>query len=243
MLTPEKIKPYIAHNDDVVSRAAIAYFAKSILYENDSTLMPLVLKKVQQDSEDEPLFLHLAYRFRQSAESIQQIMELVSSPRIGINTKFHLTQMLLYSDLSLLEPYMKELEQQQPFMSSLQKRKDILNMTDDQLFQAFEQYLKDSNGKYYNELDTFYGNTLVEELGRRSCAEEDHILRVLKSFNPDADYGYEIIYYSQLAGEKRMETAIPFLMRFPRRRRRPSPRQGGRCVGTYRYRCRRDCGN
>lgn len=214
MLTPELIKPYIVHPEAAVSRAALVYFAESNLYENDPTLMPLVLEKLQQSNKDRITFLYLAYRFPQSAETIEQIMELLKNPRLDSNTGFHLAQILLHSDLSLLEPYRSELEQQQLFTLKHQQRIDIRSMPNDQLFQEFERYLKESYGKYYNEIDTFYGDQLVRELGRRACLDEAYILHELDSYNPDNDFGYDYIYYSQLAGEMRLESAIPFLCGF-----------------------------
>ncbi|WP_169445854.1 SEC-C metal-binding domain-containing protein [Paenibacillus ginsengihumi] len=95
-----------------------------------------------------------------------------------------------------------------------QQRIDIRSMPNDQLFQEFERYLKESYGKYYNEIDTFYGDQLVRELGRRACLDEAYILHELDSYNPDNDFGYDYIYYSQLAGEMRLESAIPFLCGF-----------------------------
>ncbi|WP_169445853.1 hypothetical protein [Paenibacillus ginsengihumi] len=57
MLTPELIKPYIVHPEAAVSRAALVYFAESNLYENDPTLMPLVLEKLQQSNKEDHLSL------------------------------------------------------------------------------------------------------------------------------------------------------------------------------------------
>jgi hypothetical protein len=213
VLTPDQIKPYILHSEIIVSRAAISYFSESNLYLNNPSLMPLILQKLKQLNKGETIYLHQAYPFEQSRETVSELVELLDSTHTDANTKFHLAKILINSELSLLEPYLNVLAQQEGLFKQIQARIDISNMENTVLFEAFENFLKTAYGKYMNEIDTFYGDELIHELARRKCVTPDHLLHVLDSHDPD-EFGYETIYYAQLAGEMQLEAAIPLLCGF-----------------------------
>ncbi|WP_248930354.1 HEAT repeat domain-containing protein [Paenibacillus hamazuiensis] len=212
-LTPDQVKPFILHPEPAVSHAALEYFADSNLHLGDLSLMPLVLQRLQQVKKGEIFHLHEAYHFPQTEETVTELLKLLSSPDFDHNTQFHLTRILLHSDLSLLAPHLEVLRPHQEFMIRLQNRMDIAGMSNDELFEAFQLFLKGTRGKYYNEIDTFYGEELVGELARRRCLSDDRVLHTLDSDDP-YDLGYDTIYYVQLAGEMQLEAAIPHLCRF-----------------------------
>ncbi|MCY9692018.1 SEC-C metal-binding domain-containing protein [Paenibacillus alginolyticus] len=213
MLTPNQIKPFILHPELVVSHAAINYFYNSNLYLNDDTLMPLVLQRLKQIQKGETFYLYKARLFTQSKETISEIMELLQAADMDVNIKYHLANILIHSDLSLLEPYLDVLAQSEDLNKRIQTRMNIANLENDVLFDAFEHFIKEAYGKYFNDIDTFYGDQLIHELAQRKSVSPDHILHVLDSYDPD-DYSYEIIFYAQLAGEMQLESAIPLLCSF-----------------------------
>lgn len=213
MLTPNQIKPFILHPELVVSHAAINYFYNSNLYLNDDTLMPLVLQRLKQIKKGETFYLYKARLFTQSKETISEIMELLQAADMDVNIKFHLADILIHSDLSLLEPYLDVLAQSEDLNKRIQTRMNIANLENDALFDAFEHFIKEAYGKYFNDIDTFYGDQLIHELALRKSVSPDYILHVLDSYDPD-DYSYEIIFYAQLAGEMQLESAIPLLCSF-----------------------------
>jgi hypothetical protein len=90
---------------------------------------------------------------------------------------------------------------------------NIAILENDALLEAFEHFIKEAYGKYYNEIDTFYGDQLIHELAHRKSVSPDYILHVLDSYYPD-DFGYKTIFYTQLAGEMQLESAIPLLCSF-----------------------------
>ncbi|MDF2647414.1 MAG: hypothetical protein K0Q73_3219, partial [Paenibacillus sp.] len=213
MLTPNQIKPFILHPELVVSHAAINYFSNSNLYLNDATLMPLVLQRLKQVQKGETFYLFKARLFTQSKETISEIMELLQAEDMDPNTKYHLSNILIHSDLSLLEPYLDVLAQSEDLNKRIQTRMNIANLENDALFNAFEHFIKEAYGKYFNEIDTFYGDQLIYELAHRKSVSPDNILHVLDSYDPD-DFSYETIFYTKLAGEMQLETAIPLLCSF-----------------------------
>lgn len=90
MFITEQVKGYILHPEPIVSNTALRYFADSFLYENDTTLMPLVLERLKQSGDAEAVHLFSAYRFPQTEETIRELLALHQSPSIDNNTKFHL---------------------------------------------------------------------------------------------------------------------------------------------------------
>lgn len=140
-------------------------------------------------------------------------MELLQAADMDVNTKFHLANTLIHSDLSLLEPYLDVLAQSEDLNKRIQTRMNIANLENDALFDAFEHFIKEAYGKYFNDIDTFYGDQLIHELAHRKSVSPDYILHVLDSYDPD-DFSYETIFYTQLAGEMQLETAIPLLCSF-----------------------------
>lgn len=213
MLTPNQIKPFILHPELVVSHAAINYFSNSNLYLNDATLMPLVLQRLKQVKKGETFHLFEARLFTQSKETISEIMELLQAADMDANTKFHLANILIHSDLSLLEPYLDVLAQSEDLNKRIQTRMNIAILENEALFDAFEHFIKEAYGKYFNDIDTFYGDQLIHELAHRKSVSPDYILHVLDSYDSD-DFSYEKIFYTQLAGEMQLETAIPQLCSF-----------------------------
>ncbi|KRF21678.1 zinc-binding protein [Paenibacillus sp. Soil787] len=140
-------------------------------------------------------------------------MELLQAADMDANTKFHLTNILIHSDLSLLEPYLDVLAQSEDLNKRIQTRKNIANLENDALFDAFEHFIKEAYGKYFNEIETFYGDQLIHELANRKSVSPDYIMHVLDSYDPD-DFSYETIFYTKLAGEMQLETATPLLCSF-----------------------------
>lgn len=177
--------------------------------------MPLVLQRLKQVQKGETFYLFKARLFTQSKETISEILELLQAADMDANTKFHLTNILIHSDLSQLEPYLDVLAQSEDLNKRIQTRKNIATLENDALFDAFEHFIKEAYGKYFNEIDTFYGNQLIQELAHRKSVSPDYILHVLDSYDPD-DFSYQTIFYTQLAGEMQLqlERVIPLLCSF-----------------------------
>jgi len=213
MFNSEQVKRFILHPEAVVCNAALNYFGDSFLGENDVTLMPLVLERLRQTRDAERIHLFYAYRFAQTEETVRELLELIPSPTIDANTKYHLQMVLLNSDLRLLKPYLGELKLNAKGNKRLQDRIKMADMTNEELADDFESFVRNSYGKYADAIDSFYGDELVRELSVRRCFNPEHVLQKLEFCNPD-DEGYETIYYAQLAGEMKLAAAIPQLCSF-----------------------------
>lgn len=213
MFTAEQVKRFILHPELVVCNAALNYFSDSFLGETDVTLMPLVLERLRQSRGAEKIHLFHAYGFAQTEATVHELLELIQSPAIDDNTQYHLQLTFLNSDLRLLKPYLGELKLDAHWNKRLQDRLKIAEMSNQELADDFESFIRSSYGKYVDEIDSFYGDELVRELSGRRCVDPHHVLQRLDAYNPD-DEGYETIYYAQLAGEMKLAAAIPQLCEF-----------------------------
>jgi hypothetical protein len=213
MFNSEQVKGFILHPEKIVCNTALRYFEDSFLYEDDTTLMPLLLDRLKQSKHPRAIHLFHGYRFPQTEETIRELLSLSQSPSIDINTKFHLENMLRTSDPRLLIPYEEFIEQDPVWEKRVQQKRDLANMDNRKLIDAFQLFIEQSTGKYVNEFDTIYGDEIVNELSRRTCIDPDAVLQKLDAYNPD-DLSYETSYFVQLAGAMKLEAAIPSLCGF-----------------------------
>ncbi|GJM70619.1 hypothetical protein HMSSN036_28350 [Paenibacillus macerans] len=211
MFHPEQVKSYILHPEHIVSNTALRYFEASFLYENDTALMPLLFEKLKQ-SKQAKIHLFRGYKFPQTEETIRELLALCQSPAYDNNTKFHLKNMLYHSDPQLLDPFVEFIEKDPVWKKRVQQKRNLSIMDDQELVSAFQLFIEQSADKYINELDTTYGDEIVNELSRRKCIDPDTVLQKLDAYNPDdLSYGYETSYFAQLAGAMKLEAAIPLL--------------------------------
>lgn len=210
MFNSEQVKGFILHPEPIVCNTALEYFADSFLYENDTTLMPLLLDKLKQFKHTGAIHLFHGYHFPQTEETIRELLALSQLPSFDFNTKFHLGNMLRACDPRLLIPYKEFIGQDQLWKNRVQQKSDLANMDDRELVGVFKVFIEQSTGKYVNEFDTTYGDEIVNELSRRRCVDPDVVLQKLKNYSPE-DLSYEIPYLVQLAGAMKLEAAIPVL--------------------------------
>lgn len=213
MFNSEQVKGFILHPERIVCNAALRYFADSFLYENDTTLMPLLLDRLKQSKHVGAISLYRGNRFPQTEETVRELLALSQSPSIDFNTRFHLENMLCACDPRLLIPYEEFVAQEPLLQKRVQQKRGLANMKDWELIDAFRLFIEQSTDKYVNEFDTIYGDEIVNELSRRRCIDANAVLQKLDAYNPD-DLSYETSYLVQLAGAMKLEAAIPFLCSF-----------------------------
>ncbi|MCD9022843.1 SEC-C metal-binding domain-containing protein [Cohnella silvisoli] len=213
MLNPQLVKPYILHEDLQVVNFAIKYFSESYLY--DEELLPLVLKRLRKVKSGETFYIHHAYDFPHTPNTLSDIMDLMNSNLVDAQTQIHLSQILLNADTRLLESILLDLSAYSDKLAQAAKEKiELAKCPDEQLVELFGTFIEQATDKYYNEIDVRYGESLVKHIARRGSISENYVLDTLASFHPDNSYGYKAIFYSKLAGEMRLASAIPFLNNF-----------------------------
>ncbi|NQX45840.1 SEC-C domain-containing protein [Paenibacillus tritici] len=212
MFNTEQVKSFILHPGPAVSNTALKYFADSFLYEHDTTLMPLVLKKLKQCDPQEVHLFH-AYKFPQTEETIRELLDWYHSPSTHYNTRFQVLGILTNCDLQLLSPFMESVQEIPEWKNKVDQKIRLAEMTDQELLDEFNLFLEQSAGKYWDKFDNVYGDELVNELSLRQCLGADTVLEKLRDNDPDSP-SYEVHYLIQLAGQMKLEAAIPVLCSF-----------------------------
>lgn len=210
MFTTEQVKGFILHPDNTVSNAALRYFDESFLYENDTTLMPLLLKRMSQTQRSEPLHLFNGYHFPQTGDTVRELIHLHQSTSTDSNTRFHLMNMLENCDAGLLESHTEWVEQHPKLKKQIEQKKSLAEMDDQKLLQTFKLFIEESSSKHVSEFDTGYGESIVNELSGRSCIDPEVMIRKMDNHSVE-DPSYETYYYVLLAGRTKLEAAIPAL--------------------------------
>lgn len=175
--------------------------------------MPLVLQQMKQSGDIEGLNLFHAYKFPQTEETISALLDWYQSSSTGNNTKFQVLNILMNSDLQLLEPFMESVKAIPEWKNKVVQKTRLAKMTNQELLGEFQLFIEQSYGKYWDEFDHAYGDELVEMLALRQCLDEDTVLQKLHDNVPDGP-SYEQQYLVQLAGLMKLEAAIPLLCSF-----------------------------
>ncbi|MFC6648974.1 SEC-C metal-binding domain-containing protein [Paenibacillus rhizoplanae] len=213
MFNTEQVKSFILHPEPAVSNTALRYFADSFLYEHDTALMPLVLQKLKQCKDTEEVHLFHAYKFPQTEETIRELLAWYQSPSTHYNTRFLALGILKNCDLRLLDPFMESVQEIPEWKIKVDQKIRLSKMTAQELLDEFSLFMEQSSGKYWDEFDNVYGDELVNELALRQCLDADTVLEKLRDNDPDSP-SYEVHYLIQLAGQMKLETAIPVLCSF-----------------------------
>ncbi|MBA9083855.1 hypothetical protein FHR92_000298 [Fontibacillus solani] len=208
MLNPAQVKPFILHPEKVIANAAIEYFSKGCLYD-DQELMPLLFERMQNTKSLEQLHLFYAEDFLQTNTTLGTLFNFLETSNLNINTKYHLCNIISNSDLQLLEAVRHKLNLLPlEYQEKIEHRFQLSSITTSALWDQLRKLCLDATGKYVNEFNYGYGILIIQEMSKRSDLDPAEILSIL---NP-ANESYELEYGILLAGEKKLHGAIPALV-------------------------------
>ncbi|MFC4776312.1 SEC-C metal-binding domain-containing protein [Paenibacillus sp. GCM10023252] len=213
ILTVDQVRPYILHEDVLVSNAAMEYMAMSRAYRDDAELMPLVIERLERNL-NESFHLFHARRFKQTESTIAALVSLLNNPDTKSNYLHHIIQMLSAADLNLLAPYMEQLSQNEEIGVLVDTRQSVADMNDTDLLQTWHSYTDCLQDLSMDTRSTVYETELVEQMATRGCLTAAAVLDKLQEFEQngyDYDRNPEMSMYFPLAGEMRLEAAIPYL--------------------------------
>ncbi|MCL6592076.1 MAG: hypothetical protein K6U80_19270, partial [Firmicutes bacterium] len=210
MRDPNEVKPFILHPDPLVRDFVVEYFQES--FSKDPGLMPLVLQVCERAPDDENIRLMLsnAVNFVQTPETLAQCLKLYRASQF--NRPWY-EQIILHTEPGLLRQFPGELQSlPEPLQIKIGEyiRMSLLNTAD--LWLEFINFGSKNTGMYLDEFDYKYGVFIARELAKRSDFSKEQALDLLRA-DYSADYdGYLDIYATVLAGELRLEEAIPVLL-------------------------------
>ncbi|WP_308216577.1 SEC-C metal-binding domain-containing protein [Pseudalkalibacillus decolorationis] len=215
MLAPEKVKPFLLHEEGLIRRWAVEYFSEGFIDGFDKReIMPLVLEGCEMYPEqemDNRLVLSHAKSLPQTTETIQTILAKMKTKK---EINFWYKGIIENADPTLLATFLEEIQLRlsKESYETILKRIEFTKQDTDLLWDELLRFGDEARGKYINDFNYKYGKYLAWELARRNDLSSDQILDQFESYNPDTYRGYSNIYLAFIFGERRIEEAIPALI-------------------------------
>lgn len=219
-LPEDKIKQGILHPERDVRDAVVFYFAHS--FSPDPSLMPLVIQAIEKYGWTE------AFEFYSFLDDLVQTDEtllwlLAERKRLAVpqneqeeNYVVALSSALVNADAALLQRHhaglmaMEELDDET--REAIDERILYQEFGPEQLWNEFEDFaqaINEAESVSSEEID--HGNRLVAAMGRFRHAYPEKVLAILRGDRDESGIGREG-FAARLAGELRLEAAIPFLV-------------------------------
>ncbi|MBI3759332.1 MAG: hypothetical protein HY269_06210, partial [Deltaproteobacteria bacterium] len=167
MLTGERIKPYLLHEDRWLRVAAVHYFYES--WSRDADLVPMVLAGCERFGlvESVPL-LSCCRRFPLTESAFQAALALLAETE-DANTIMHLGGMIASAPVELLaNNEMRVFDNKHllaEYRPKIQHRLGVSRWSDDRLWHELQDFsLRSADAKFAGEIDHAYADALVEAL-------------------------------------------------------------------------------
>lgn len=210
MISHEQIKRFLLHPEEVVQKHAIRYFAESYIHDHD--LVPLLLQGLRDVIPISTLSLSYAKELPHTPETLQYLFEsLEMNTPFGMR-KYYLEEMIANADLHLLERYSAKFRYLlNPIQKKIAQRYELAKIQTDTLLEEFQWYCKRRENDEENSFGNDYGELLVKELAKRPDLNPAEVLERLHRAKEN-DSWYELIYLTMLAGQLKLNEAIPLFV-------------------------------
>lgn len=222
-LAEQKIKEAILHPDLALRSRAIRYFAKS--YAADTSVMPLVIEAVEKHGREEAYHLVGAAReLPQTEATIAWVIDELSDDRSNDYESYvyNLTEILTHADAALLLPKQSAILAARHFfpeyLSVIEVRLQMLAWDEATCWQAWQDHCetRDDNAGASGKFAIDYANSLVEALARFGDASQARVLDILSQEIDESTPDNPMFRFEelavQLAGEARLQAAVPLLI-------------------------------
>jgi hypothetical protein len=225
MRLPEaKIKEAIVHPEKLVRQEALLYFADC--YSRDAEVMPLAIKAIETYGRSSAfLHLHVLAQLAQTEATVDwAVRELHrEEDKADDHNSFFpaLSRLLCRADPQLVVLRADEVLQASGFFKELahefRERLRLAAWDADQCWKELERICAEGVGKHESsDVDFGHANRVVEALARQGDKYTDRILDLLakevEDFETDPMAWLEI-FLVMLAGEMRLERAIPLVVK------------------------------
>lgn len=225
MRLPEaKIKEAILHPEKLVRQEALHYFADC--FRQDAEVMHLAIKAIETYGRSSAfLHVHVLAQLAQTEATVEwAIRELNREEDKADDHDSYFpafSRLLCSADPHLLLPRAKEIIQAPGFFKRLvpefRDRLGLAAWDGDQCWNELERICAEGTGKHHpTEVDFGHASRVVEALARQGDKYVDRILDLLakevEDFETDPMTWLEI-FLVMLAGEKRLERAIPLVVK------------------------------
>ena len=218
-LPVEKVKEAILHPDQDVRSAAVYYFSRS--HSTDPTIMPLVIQTVEKYGWGHAFGTHSFLEdLTQSDETIRWLVQELQ--RIGQPANVQEARpvraclsALVHADPTLLKKCEAEILELEALdhetKEAINERIWFPFRTPEELWQDLEEFCQTHEQESVPDDDFDFGCRLVEALGRHRKQFSEKVVAILRGDTGDFDNALEG-FAVRLAGEMRLEAAVPWLM-------------------------------
>jgi HEAT repeat protein len=214
VLPPERIKPYLLHEDVHVRRAAAEYLGDS--RSRDPEIIPLILDACERYDDPENI--------RGLAQLDRLLMTEVALDRVlghlarasEANVISHLNRAIALAPgvvLAARESAVRETPNVFPeTLARVEHRRDLVSWSGERIWEELRDVARrfkeeDDTG----EIDGDYADDLIEALACHNVPDAKTVCDLLVSLEPEE--GWLEIFLADLAGRRRIAEAVPILIR------------------------------
>lgn len=212
MIAEEYLKPFLLHERRDVRNEVAKYFREC--YSRDGDLIPLILQACDQYGyENNTHALSFGNAFHLTEAALLDVVERLRN-KLSPANNFRLNAILASTPLPLYLKHKNVLcaaaNVASETLQRLERRQTLAGEEPEELFQQLHKFSKTYHGKYMNKVDFSYVDDILEMLADRGYPEERMVCELLRS--PDVEGEYEEIFLIDLAGRRKLRSAIPALV-------------------------------
>ncbi len=213
MLSPDRVKPLLQHEDPYVRDAAAQYFADS--WSMDPEVAPMILEAARQrgptrHSRGIAVLDHLSL----TGQALDGIVELLAGAEED-STIRRLNWAIAHAPVELFVARRSAILDTPHFdrdqLPRFDRRRDLAGWSGERLWKELQDFSRRSDETPDLEsVDEEYSDDLVEALSRHEVPDAGAICRMLRS--PEVDNSWLEIPLIDLAGGRRIREAVPALV-------------------------------
>lgn len=213
MLSPETLKPYLLDEDPHVRRIVTEYFSDGRF--EDPAIVPLILDACDKYSiEANTLALAYARHLPVNQQALDRVLETLRRP-CPPNASVHLNRLVANAPIGVLTARESEIRGHrnvEPWaLGRLDHRRSAADWPASKLWRELQAFAERSESKHYaGEIDHAYVDALIEALGRHDTPADETLCERLGS--AEVEGGWLEIFLIDLAGERRIRSAVPLLV-------------------------------
>ena len=217
MLPPERLKPFLLHEDQFVRDAIARHFGES--YSRDPDLLGLLLDACERYGDESNLSsLSHCHNFVLTESSFDRLLRHLART-MDKRAAGHLNYVILEAPVEHTNALQQDICSNPNFDTDLEprieRRCDLATWTSDRLWRELQDHAKRAEEEWdCKGFDTEYSRDLVDALASRDLPSSETICQMLRSWGwtDDLGGGWLEIWLVELAGKRRLREAVPLIV-------------------------------
>jgi hypothetical protein len=217
VLGPDRIKPFLLHEDPYVRRAALDYFADS--RSRDPEIISLALDAYDRSRDQDRIrSLYACDRLLLTEHALDKVLDHLSGAEDAdaIQALNHLVVSTPVELISARDAVIRGTPNIQPkTIARLERRRDLAAWSGEKLWEELQDFAYRSKDVHdLDEVVLSYSRDLVDALARHDVPDEETLCHLLRSLDPEKrpEEGWLEIFLVELAGARRVARAVPALV-------------------------------